>query len=873
MKKLLLIFLLFFAAKSFAQYPAIQGLGNDSTLIRVGQNYKGGIKGGLINMSVADTTAANLLRIKAYPGAQIYTTSDGQVWVRNLTATGWVLMGGGSSPSGSFWRVGGNEFPITIATRDIGTGSFYGGAVGLMTNGIVRAIVPNTGFSLSNDTTSTKIFTINPSTKEWGYANWNNGGGGSGWIGKYQDWLFTGQSNMVGASGATSLDTAANSRVLVWLNNRWGVAHLGQYPFRNDGSGNHGFYFAKKLAEENQNDTIRMVMAAYDGLNVYNWFNYATNLPGPIMDSIEVKSLAAGISAYSGMVWDQGESDLVRENGLYKVCFDSIKTILRSNSWFPQTTPIIVVGMPQPSNGADPVWGGMDSLFKWMDRGDDLWVGYARVDGEGMGMAPGSTVHFDSTALHKIGEERVYQAWQSLPHRFAELYNGYYADTLNYANFTDISGTITASGVVYTMGSGSYMTDTLHPITGDGVYEVETNGTGVYVVGLDENRTNTYYSSGGLYNYNYLWYTVSGSLYAGDGGVSTASPVSIGPKVNFDAIRFTRQGDSVNLYARMKDFYVYLYTFTHNSTDTLWAKISAFNPSVVYSAKMTGICPCGGSSGSATLPTLPAGNYGNIQLNRNGAFATPASDSLDWESATGLFSGRGMKTNGGIQAQGSITSATGSGLEFENNGGTTYITSYNRTGSAWLPNITRASSFEIQTSGSVAMFITGQKVNIGDNTSPTAFLQLRAGTSSASTAPLKFVSGTNMSTPESGALEFDGTNFYATNSTAARRTVVLAGVGTATAAANDLTLPKNGNVFHITGTTQINAITTSGWPAGIEITLIFDSTPTVKNNTAGGGGTATFLLLGGADFAATANDVLKVVYDGTNFIEVSRSVN
>jgi len=179
MKKLLLIFLLFFAAKSFAQYPAIQNLGNDSTLIRIGATYNGGIKGGLINMTVADTTAANLLRIKAYPGAMIFTTNDGNAWIRNLTATGWILFGGGTSPSGSFWRVGGNEFPITIATRDIGTGSFYGGAVGIMTNGIVRAIIPNIGFTLSNDTTNTKVFTYNPTSKEWGYANWNNGGGGA----------------------------------------------------------------------------------------------------------------------------------------------------------------------------------------------------------------------------------------------------------------------------------------------------------------------------------------------------------------------------------------------------------------------------------------------------------------------------------------------------------------------------------------------------------------------------------------------------------------------------------------------------------------------------------------------------------------------
>ena len=96
--------------------------------------------------------------------------------------------------------------------------------------------------------------------------------------------------------------------------------------------------------------------------------------------------------------------------------------------------------------------------------------------------------------------------------------------------------------------------------------------------------------------------------------------------------------------------------------------------------------------------------------------------------------------------------------------------------------------------------------------------------------------------------------------------------GADVAAANDLTL-GDGNLFHITGATQINAINTTNWQAGSEITLIFDSTPTVKNNTAGGGSTAVMLLAGGADFSATANDVLKLVFDGTSWFEVSRSVN
>ncbi len=100
--------------------------------------------------------------------------------------------------------------------------------------------------------------------------------------------------------------------------------------------------------------------------------------------------------------------------------------------------------------------------------------------------------------------------------------------------------------------------------------------------------------------------------------------------------------------------------------------------------------------------------------------------------------------------------------------------------------------------------------------------------------------------------------------------------GVDVASANDLTLGTDGNCFEITGTTQINAITTANWTNGSRITLLFTSTPTVKHNTAGGGGTAVILLAGAADFVATAGDTLSLIYSeigGTNaWREVSRAV-
>ncbi len=55
--------------------------------------------------------------------------------------------------------------------------------------------------------------------------------------------------------------------------------------------------------------------------------------------------------------------------------------------------------------------------------------------------------------------------------------------------------------------------------------------------------------------------------------------------------------------------------------------------------------------------------------------------------------------------------------------------------------------------------------------SPTARLHLGAGSATASTAPLKFTSGTNLATPETGAVEYDGTNLFFTRTGTTRETV------------------------------------------------------------------------------------------------------
>jgi len=85
---------------------------------------------------------------------------------------------------------------------------------------------------------------------------------------------------------------------------------------------------------------------------------------------------------------------------------------------------------------------------------------------------------------------------------------------------------------------------------------------------------------------------------------------------------------------------------------------------------------------------------------------------------------------------------------------------------------------------------------------------------------------------------------------------------TTIASATTLTIPTGGDVFTISGTTNIEQIPASR--AGRRITLIFQGVLTVVDGSN--------LKIAG-NFTTTADDCLTLVSDGTNWIETSRSAN
>lgn len=96
--------------------------------------------------------------------------------------------------------------------------------------------------------------------------------------------------------------------------------------------------------------------------------------------------------------------------------------------------------------------------------------------------------------------------------------------------------------------------------------------------------------------------------------------------------------------------------------------------------------------------------------------------------------------------------------------------------------------------------------------------------------------------------------------------------GAAVTAANNLTL-GNSNSNEVSGTTTINLISSVGWVAGDVVRLYFTASVTVKSGIANSGNFKTLHLAGGADFSATADDVLYLLWNGTLWEQVSASNN
>lgn len=132
---------------SYGQYPIQQNLGSSSTLINIPAN--GAIRGGLIPIPFADTSAANSSNIKFYDGAIIKTLNPVALWYRYLIGQQWIqiLPAGGSSGGSNAWLVGGNTnfLGSAISNEVLGTTTGIAKGIAITTNGVARLTITDAG--------------------------------------------------------------------------------------------------------------------------------------------------------------------------------------------------------------------------------------------------------------------------------------------------------------------------------------------------------------------------------------------------------------------------------------------------------------------------------------------------------------------------------------------------------------------------------------------------------------------------------------------------------------------------------------------------------------------------------------------------------
>ena len=144
-------------------------------------------------------------------------------------------------------------------------------------------------------------------------------------------------------------------------------------------------------------------------------------------------------------------------------------------------------------------------------------------------------------------------------------------------------------------------------------------------------------------------------------------------------------------------------------------------------------------------------------------YGRPASDFV--VSSTGNIGMGATNPTSSFSRTLQITGAGSSAITLDNGGTKKY--SFGLTG-------TNSLGFYDETASAYRMSIsTGGNVGIGQTT-PTAVLHLKAGTATASTAPLKFATGTVLTTPEAGTMEFTNSETGLTfTAVSTRRQVVL----------------------------------------------------------------------------------------------------
>ncbi len=191
------------------------------------------------------------------------------------------------------------------------------------------------------------------------------------------------------------------------------------------------------------------------------------------------------------------------------------------------------------------------------------------------------------------------------------------------------------------------------------------------------------------------------------------------------------------------------------------------------------------------------------------------------------------------------------------------IVGINRTGS--FTGVNGETSIDLSVSpnytmtepGAGAFNVYGESINMNN-------VAVTAGAGTSTVAALNLIAGTDTDAGQNLALNTTGDSLF--------KGRILGNKGADVASSTTISL-TNSNAVSITGSTNIDFITTTGWSAGSMIILKFNASPTVRHNIASPpSGSANIQLSGSVNFGATANDTLTLYFDGGAWREIARTV-
>jgi hypothetical protein len=226
--------------------------------------------------------------------------------------------------------------------------------------------------------------------------------------------------------------------------------------------------------------------------------------------------------------------------------------------------------------------------------------------------------------------------------------------------------------------------------------------------------------------------------------------------------------------------------YNYNRATNVWSVTTIGS----ISSGLTGVLPV--ANGGTGASSLTPNNY-LIRTNSSGIFDTSAVYEIGGNVGIGTTSPQAqLDISTTVSATGAIlrlSNQSNSILADQPHGTIQFFSGDNSTPADVVVSSIISAQATTSPNQAYLSFLTGNNTekmrvtlagNVGiGQTTPTAVLHLKAGTATASTAPLKFTSGTNLTTAEAGAMEFNGTNLFFSPSTT-RHTVNHGLTGSAT---------------------------------------------------------------------------------------------